>query len=97
MKINIKLLAILLAFALVLIEVYLITSSILDKVNENNAVQSYCGIKCEYNPASFLWEFSGENFTKGFTTREECFNYCSKVKQGFTASLLNSILDIIKK
>ena len=97
MKMNIKSIAIFLAIALVLIEAYLITSSILDKVNENNAIQSYCGIKCDYNPRSFLWEFSGENYTKGFTTEAECFNYCSKVKQGFTASLLNSILNIIKK
>lgn len=97
MKINIKFIAIFLAIALVLIEAYLITSSILDKVNENNAIQSYCGIKCDYNPISFLWEFSGDNYIKGFTTRQECFNYCSQVKQGFAASLLNSFLDIIKK
>lgn len=94
MKINIKIIAIFLAIALVVIEVYLITSSLLDKVNQNNAIQSYCGIKCDYNPNSFLWEFSGDNFTKGFTTRQECFKYCSDVKQGFAASLLNSILNL---
>jgi len=97
MKINIKLLAIILAIALVLFEAYLIASYILDKTNKNNEVQSYCVIKCDYNQSSLLWEFSGDTFTKGFTTKEECFNYCSKVKQGFTASLLNSILNLIKK
>jgi len=97
MKLNIKLIAIFLATALVLIEGYLITSSILDKINQDNKIQSYCGLKCEYNPDSFLWEFSGNSYTKGFTTRTECFNYCSKVKQGFVASLLNSILEIIER
>lgn len=86
-----------LAIALVLIEGYLIASYILDKINNNNEIQSYCGVKCDYNPSTLAWEFSGDSYTKGFTTREECFNYCSKVKQGFTASLLNSVLKIFKK
>jgi hypothetical protein len=96
MKIKIKIVAIFLAIALVLIEGYLIASSILDKANENNAVQTYCSVKCEYNPATFLWEFTGDNYTKGFTTRNECFKHCSDVKLGFTASLLNSVLKIVK-
>jgi hypothetical protein len=86
-----------LAAALVLIEVYLITSSILDKTNENNQIQVYCGEKCNYNPDSLLWEFTGENFTKGYTTRQECFNYCSKVKQGFAASILDAIFGAFKR
>ena len=96
MKINIKLLAIFLAIALILIEGYLIASYMLDKANTKNEIQSYCGLKCSYNSGSLTWEFSGETFTKGFTTREECFNYCSKSRQGFTASILNSILNIFK-
>ncbi len=83
MKFKIKSLAISLVAALVLIEGYLIVSSILDNYNENNQTQNYCVQKCDYNPSSFLWEFTGDNFTKGFKTREECFNYCTKVKQGF--------------
>lgn len=96
MKINIKILAIILVIILILIEVYLIATYILDKSATKNEIQNYCGVKCSYNPSSLNWEFSGDTFTKGFTTKEECFNYCSKIKQGFTASFLNSILDLIK-
>jgi len=91
---KIKIILIFLVFSLVLIEVYLIASSVLDKVDLNNKIQSFCGEKCDYNPSSLLWEFSGETFTKGFTTRNECFNYCSRVKQGFTASIFSAILGI---
>ncbi|MCX6722647.1 MAG: hypothetical protein NT094_01090 [Candidatus Staskawiczbacteria bacterium] len=97
MKINIKILAIILVIILILIEGYLITSYILDEANTNNELQNYCGAKCSYSPSSLMWEFSGETFTKGFTTKEECFNYCSKVKQGFAASLLEAILNLTKK
>ena len=103
---KIKYLAIFLAIALVVIEIYLITSSIIDKYNNENIIRSYCETKCVYNPASFLWEFSGENIMKGYTTREECFVYCGKVKQGFVfnfienfnyASVLDSIKNIFSK
>jgi len=97
MKINFKIISIFLAIALVLIEVYLIASSITDKTKENNQIQSFCSIKCEYNPSSLLWEFTGETYTKGFTTRQECFNYCAQVKQGFAASFLNAFSNIFKK
>lgn len=94
---KIKIIAIFLAIALVLIEGYLITSSILEKVNDDNQIQNFCQAKCNYNPASFLWEFSGETYTKGFTTRQECFYHCAKVKQGFAASFLGAILNFFKK
>jgi len=97
MEKKIKLLAFFLAFALVLIECYLIASSALDSINTNNELQSYCGQKCDYNPDSLMWEFSSDTITKGFTTRNECFGYCSKVKEGYAASLLNSVLNIFKK
>ena len=90
MKINIKIIAIFLALALVLIETYLIASSIVESSNTNSQIQSYCSEKCDYNPGSFLWEFSSDTYTKGFTTREECFNFCSKAKQGFVYNFLQS-------
>ena len=97
MKFNIKIIAIFLAVALVLIEGYLIASSVLDKINNDTQIQNFCSAKCDYNPDSFLWEFSNDTTTKGFTTRDECFKYCSQVKQGFAASLLNSVFNLIKK
>jgi hypothetical protein len=102
MKTIIKLLAVILAVALVLIETYLIISSIIDKNNENNQIQSFCAIKCDYNPSSLLWEFSGDTATRGFTTRDECFSYCSKVKQGFAFNFIQkyntaSIINAVKK
>ena len=97
MKLNIKVISIFLVVALILIECYLIVSSAIDSNNQNNNIQDYCSIKCNYDPGSLMWEFSGDTYSKGFTTKEECFSYCSKVRQGFTASLLNAFLNIIKK
>lgn len=95
MKINIKLLAIFLAIALVLIEAYLITSSVLDKNNENNQIQSFCTQKCGYEPSAQMWQFSGDSGIKGFTTKEGCFGYCSKVKMGFAYILESSVADFL--
>ena len=97
MKINLKTVGIFLAITLVIMEGYLIVSSVLEKVNNDNQLSDFCSAKCDYNPSSLLWEFSADTVSKGFTTREECFSYCSKVEQGFAASVLNSILNIIKK
>jgi len=85
-----KVLVISLAVVLVLIELYLIASSVIDKNKETNQIQSFCSARCKYDPSSFLWEFSGDTFTKGFTTRDECFNYCSKAKQGFVYNFLEN-------
>jgi hypothetical protein len=84
---------------------YLIFAYITSNAAEKTAVQNYCNQKCSYNKNSFLWEFSNQDgISKGFTTSEECFSYCSKVKEGFaykikdyaTASL-NSILKLFQK
>ena len=92
-----RILVICLISALVLIEGYLIISSYAEKREEGNKIQIFCQAKCKYNPGSFLWEFSGDTYVKGFTTREECFNHCSKVKQGFVASILNGLVNLIKR
>ena len=76
------------ALSLVLIEVYLIASSIIEKNNEAKVLESYCKARCDYNPENLLWEFSGDGITKGFTTENECFNYCSLVKQGYVYTIL---------
>jgi len=78
-----KIIIFILAIGLVFGESYLIASLIIDKMNKVEDVQNFCQLKCNYNPDSSYWEFSGEYSTKGFTTENECFNYCSKVRQGF--------------
>jgi hypothetical protein len=90
--------------ALVVIEGYLITTSVLDKISQDKSVQSFCVQKCNFNQTSSFWEFSGENAIKGFTTKDECFNYCSKVKMGFAyilkdyaSAFLGAISSIFKK
>jgi hypothetical protein len=72
-----------LVLALVLGEGYLIVSVVMAKINTEKDVENFCTQKCNYSQDSFLWEFSGEYSNKGFTTENECFNYCSKVRQGF--------------
>ncbi len=81
--------------ALVAIEGYLIVSSVLGKVNQDKDVQTYCAVKCGFNQNTSYWEFSGENGTKGFTTEEECFNYCSKFRMGFIGMLQKYNSDFI--
>lgn len=88
MKTTIKIMSLIVAFMLVLIEAYLITSSIIEKNNEAKAIEFYCQERCDYNPANLLWEFSGESIEKGFTTKDECLNYCSRIKQGFVYTFL---------
>jgi len=91
-----------LVLALVVGEGYLIISLALEGMNQEKAVQTFCNNRCSYNPNSSFWEFAGDYSTKGFTTQDECFNYCSKVKMGLayqflmdsyknSASLLDSI------
>lgn len=62
---------------------YLIYDLASENLAQKKDVQSFCTIKCNYNPTSFYWEFSADNGKKGFTTEDECFNYCSKVRMGF--------------
>lgn len=69
--------------ALVLIEGYLIVTSVSDSIKEEKEIQSFCEAKCAYSENSYFWEFSGESATRGFTTKNECLNYCQRKTQGF--------------
>jgi hypothetical protein len=72
-----------LVIALILIAGYLAFSLISENIAQKQDVQNFCSQKCSYNPSSLFWEFSGDNGTKGFTTKNECFGYCSQARQGF--------------
>ena len=60
-----------------------------DAVQKNNE-QVFCTSKCNYSQYSYLWEFSGEYSRKGFTTKDECFSYCSKSWEGFAYRVTKS-------
>ena len=53
------------------------------QITEKKEIETSCQLKCAYNSNSYFWEFSGESAIRGFTTKEECFNYCYKKEQGF--------------
>jgi len=74
-----------LAVILVALEIYLVISLVGGNIVKKQEIEKNCEIKCAYNSNSYFWEFSGESATRGFTTKEECFNYCSKKEQGFVA------------
>ena len=76
-----------LALALVVFEVYLVVSLVGGNITEKKEIEKACVEKCAYNSNSYFWEFSGENVIRGFTTKEECFNYCYKKEQGFAATV----------
>lgn len=74
---------------LVLGEGYLVASSVLDKIKEEKDIELFCSQKCNYSSSSYFWEFSGEGATRGFTTKNECLNYCEKARQGFAFAIFN--------
>lgn len=78
-----KIIVFFIVVALVLIESYLIITSAWDSIKEEKEIQSFCEAKCGYSQNSYFWEFSGENITRGFTTKNECLNYCQRRTQGF--------------
>jgi hypothetical protein len=80
-------LILILVLGLIVVEGYLISTSILEKMNQDKDVQSFCGQKCSFSESTSYWEFSGENGTKGFTTQNECLSYCSDVRRGFISIL----------
>jgi len=89
---------------LILLQGYLITSIVLGKINQEEDVKNYCSQRCAYNPTSFYWEFSGDYSTKGFTTEDECYNYCKKVRTGFAyimqnygSTFVGALSDVFKK
>lgn len=92
---KLKLLAFFLVIVLILIEGYLVSSSILEHYSEKKDVQTFCQIKCSYNQGSYLWEFVGETVSKGFTTKDECFNYCEKVRRGFIYAIVKDGSDFV--
>jgi len=62
---------------------YLIFDLVSGNIARKKDVLVYCTEKCSYNQSSLFWEFSRDTGVKGFTTKDECFNYCSKSKEGF--------------
>lgn len=74
-----------LVIILVTAEIYLIISLVGGNISVKKEIEMTCEANCAFNSNSYFWEFSGESATRGFTTKEECFNYCSKKEQGFTA------------
>jgi len=84
-----KILKYILLLCLILILGYLSTSLVLEQINQEKDVKNYCSERCRYNPTSFFWEFYGDYNTKGFTTEDECYNYCRKVRTGFAYILKN--------
>ncbi|MBU3934648.1 hypothetical protein KKC00_01655 [Patescibacteria group bacterium] len=75
-----------LVITLILVEGYLLTTFIGGNIKEKKEIETFCDQKCTYSPNSYFWEFTGENVSRGFTTKNECVNYCIKVKQGFVYS-----------
>jgi len=84
-----------LIIGLILVAGYLTYSLVSASLAQQRDVNSFCAQKCSYNPSSLFWEFSGDNGTKGFTTKDECFSYCSKVKLGFAYVLESSAADFL--
>lgn len=76
-----------LALALIIFEVYLVLSLVGGNIAEKKEIEKACQLKCAYNSNSYFWEFSGESAVRGFTTKDECFNYCYKKEQGFAAAV----------
>ncbi len=85
-----------LVLGLICLAGYLIFDLVSENIAQKKDVQIFCTQKCNYNQSSLYWEFSRDNGTKGFTTKDECFSYCSRVKEGFTASLFSAVLNLIK-
>jgi len=78
----------LLAVGLVCLGIYLVFDLVSSDIAQKQDVQNFCTQKCGYNPSSLYWEFAGDNGVKGFTTKTECFSYCSKTKMGFAYNLI---------
>jgi hypothetical protein len=83
-----KIIKFFLVIGLVCFAGYLIFDLVSGDIAQKEAVQNYCTEKCNYNSTSLFWEFSKDNGVKGFTTKDECFNYCSKVKMGFAYAFI---------
>jgi len=68
---------------------YLTFDLISENIAQKTDVQNFCLQKCNYNESSLFWEFSGDSGVKGFTTKDECFSYCSKAREGFVLRFVN--------
>ena len=85
-----KIIIFILVVGLISFEGYLVVSLFLGKTNQDKDVHNFCVEKCNYNPNSLYWEFSGDiNGVKGFTTEDECFSYCTRARQGFAYFITN--------
>lgn len=80
-----KLLKYSLALILVAVEIYFLSNYIIETFNDKDQIKKICKTKCAYDDNSYFWEYSGEGAVRGFTTKEECFNHCSRREQGFAA------------
>ena len=68
---------------------YLIFDLVSGDAAQKKDVLGYCTEKCSYNQSSLYWEFSRDTGVKGFTTKDECFNYCSQSREGFVYRLVS--------
>ena len=98
-----KLIKHLIVIVLVVAEGGLLLSMVGENASKRKEIEKSCEQKCTYRQNSYMWEFSGENATRGFTTKDECNDYCIKFEQGFVyssilsaksfmGSLLNSVI-----
>lgn len=85
-----KLIKYFIVITLILVEGFLLISFVGEDAKERKEVEKFCDQNCEYNKNSYLWEFVGENISRGFTTKDECTDYCIDYKQGF---VYTSLLD----
>jgi len=81
-----KLIKYLLIISLVVVEGYLAVSLVVGDANKKKEIETSCDQKCNYSQNSYMWEFNGENVARGFTTKDECNNYCIRYEQGFVYS-----------
>lgn len=88
---------------LVAVEGYLAFSYILDGAREKRETEEFCKQKCNYSSTSYFWEYSAEGASRGFTTKQECLNFCYKSRMGFAfivqqygAAVLSGFGDIFK-
>jgi len=87
MKSLLKYFLVIVFISLVAFEIYLVFSLVGENIEGKREIEKFCDAKCVYSSNSYLWEFAGEGAVRGFTTKEECFNYCSKKEMGFPAMI----------
>ena len=87
MKSPLKYFLVIVFISLVVFEIYLLFSLVGENIEGKREIERICDAQCVYSSDSYLWEFVGEGAVRGFTTKDECFNYCSKKEMGFSATV----------